>query len=139
MFHLKQHEKREAALPAFELAGPRNRVFFDPARLRCGIVTCGGLCPGMNNVVRGIVLELANGYGVTDVLGFRYGYATEVVRVTRTRAPRSRRELDDPLSERRPREPVHRRRRIAARREAQRQLARCRCDLGNPDRPERER
>ena len=74
VFHLKQHDTRASALPAFELAGPRNRVFFDPAQLRCGIVTCGGLCPGMNNVVRGIVLELANGYGVTDVLGFRYGY-----------------------------------------------------------------
>jgi 6-phosphofructokinase 1 len=64
-----------SAIPAFELAGPRNRVFFDPSRLRCGIVTCGGLCPGLNNVVRGLVLELVQGYGVNQVLGFRYGYA----------------------------------------------------------------
>ncbi len=63
-----------ARLPAFELAGPRNRIFFDPGKTRCGIVTCGGLCPGINNVIRGIVLELAQGYGVHDVLGFRYGY-----------------------------------------------------------------
>jgi 6-phosphofructokinase 1 len=62
------------ALPAFELAGPRNRIFFDPRTLRCGIVTCGGLCPGLNNVVRGLVLELAHGYGVRKILGFRYGY-----------------------------------------------------------------
>jgi 6-phosphofructokinase 1 len=62
------------ALPAFELAGPRNRIFFDPRTVRCGIVTCGGLCPGINNVVRGLVLELAHGYGVRKILGFRYGY-----------------------------------------------------------------
>jgi 6-phosphofructokinase 1 len=62
------------ALPAFELAGPRNKIFFDPRSLRCGIVTCGGLCPGLNNVVRGIVLELAQGYGVRSILGLRFGY-----------------------------------------------------------------
>jgi 6-phosphofructokinase 1 len=61
-------------LPAFELAGPRNRIFFDPRTVRCGIVTCGGLCPGLNNVVRGLVLELCRGYGVRKILGFRYGY-----------------------------------------------------------------
>ena len=60
--------------PAFELAGPRNRIFFDPRTVRGGIVTCGGLCPGLNNVVRGIVLELAQGYGVKRIFGFRYGY-----------------------------------------------------------------
>jgi 6-phosphofructokinase 1 len=68
---------REAAtetLPAFELAGPRHQVYFEPSRLKAGIVTCGGLCPGLNNVIRGLVLELTQGYGVSDVLGFRYGY-----------------------------------------------------------------
>jgi 6-phosphofructokinase 1 len=62
-------------VPAFELAGPRDKIFFDPERLRCGIVTCGGLCPGINNVIRGLVLELTNGYGVDQIFGFRYGYA----------------------------------------------------------------
>jgi len=62
------------ALPAFELAGPRNRVFFDATRARAGIVTCGGLCPGLNNVIRGLVLELWFGYGVKRITGFRYGY-----------------------------------------------------------------
>jgi len=62
-------------MPAFELAGPRDRIFFDTGHLRCGIVTCGGLCPGINNVLRGLVLELHRGYGITDVFGFRYGYA----------------------------------------------------------------
>ena len=58
----------------FELAGPRERLFFDPAQTRAGIVTCGGLCPGLNNVIRSLFLELHYGYGVKDVLGFRGGY-----------------------------------------------------------------
>src|SRR4051812_47413540 len=59
---------------AFELAGPRTRLFFDPPRTRAGIVTCGGLCPGLNNVVRSLFLELHYGYGLAEVLGFRLGY-----------------------------------------------------------------
>ena len=58
----------------FELAGPRERLFFDPAHTRAGIVTCGGLCPGLNDVIRSIFLELQHGYGVREVLGFRGGY-----------------------------------------------------------------
>jgi 6-phosphofructokinase 1 len=69
-----EYRSDPARAPAFELAGPRDKVFFDPARLRCGIVTCGGLCPGINNVVRGLVLELTSGYGVSEIFGFRYGY-----------------------------------------------------------------
>lgn len=61
-------------LPAFELAGPRNQVYFDPKRTRAGIVTCGGLCPGLNNVVRGLVFELWFGYGIKKIKGFRFGY-----------------------------------------------------------------
>ena len=71
---IRANSSQATALPAFELAGPRNKVFFDPRTVGCGIVTCGGLCPGINNVVRGIVLELARGYGVKRILGFRYGY-----------------------------------------------------------------
>ncbi|MES1187515.1 MAG: ATP-dependent 6-phosphofructokinase [Myxococcales bacterium] len=67
-------------LPAFELAGPRNRVFFDSSRARAGIVTCGGLCPGLNNVIRGLVLELWFGYGVKRITGFRYGYEGMIAR-----------------------------------------------------------
>ncbi len=63
-----------AALPGFEPAGPRRTIFFDPAKLRVGIVTCGGLCPGINNVIRGIVMELAFHYGVQRIYGFRNGY-----------------------------------------------------------------
>jgi 6-phosphofructokinase 1 len=68
-------------LPAFELAGPRDRIFFDPRTVRCGIVTCGGLCPGLNNVVRGIVLELWRAYGVRHILGFRFGYEGLIARL----------------------------------------------------------
>ena len=58
----------------FELAGPRARLFFDPPQTRAGIVTCGGLCPGLNNVIRSVFHELHHAYGVKEVLGFRGGY-----------------------------------------------------------------
>ncbi|MCG8462836.1 MAG: ATP-dependent 6-phosphofructokinase, partial [Holophagales bacterium] len=61
--------------PSFEMAGARESLFFDPAHLTCGIVSCGGLCPGINNVIRSLVLTLVWGYGVRRILGFRYGYA----------------------------------------------------------------
>ena len=64
--------KRDEAL--FELAGPRSKLFFDPKRTRAGIVTCGGLCPGLNNVIRALFFELHHMYGVAEVLGFRGGY-----------------------------------------------------------------
>ncbi len=59
----------------FELAGPRSRLFFDPQQTRASIVTCGGLCPGLNNVIRSLFLELHFGYGVAEVLGFFGGYS----------------------------------------------------------------
>jgi 6-phosphofructokinase 1 len=58
----------------FEVAGPREKLFFDPAKTRAGIVTCGGLCPGLNNVIRSLVLQLHHGYGVREILGFTNGY-----------------------------------------------------------------
>ncbi|MEA2699729.1 MAG: 6-phosphofructokinase 1 [Myxococcales bacterium] len=69
-----------AEQPTFELAGPRSRIFFRPDQLRAGIVTCGGLCPGINNVVRGLVLELTHAYGVQEIYGFRYGFEGLVAR-----------------------------------------------------------
>jgi len=59
----------------FEKAGPREWLFFDPTKVRAAIVTCGGLCPGLNNVIRSAFLELHHNYGVREVLGLRYGYA----------------------------------------------------------------
>ncbi len=69
-----EHRDNLHAVPSFELAGPRHKVFYDTTQLRAGIVTCGGLCPGLNNVVRGLVVELTHGYGVSQIFGFRYGY-----------------------------------------------------------------
>lgn len=60
--------------PFLETAGPRERIYFDPSKLKCGIVTCGGLCPGINDVIRAIVLSLHFHYGVRTVYGFRYGF-----------------------------------------------------------------
>ena len=59
---------------SFEKAGPREYIFFEPAKTKVGIVTCGGLCPGLNNVVRSIVNELHYRYGINRVLGIKYGY-----------------------------------------------------------------
>ena len=58
---------------AFEMAGPRERIYFDPSKVHCAIATCGGLCPGTNDVIRAIVLELHFLYGVRHVYGVRYG------------------------------------------------------------------
>jgi len=59
---------------SFERAGARENLFFDPAKTRAAIVTCGGLCPGINNIIRSLVLELTQNYGLSDILGIRYGY-----------------------------------------------------------------
>jgi len=59
----------------FEIAGPRAKLFFEAEKTRASIVTCGGLCPGLNNVIRSMFHELRYGYGVSEVLGFRGGYA----------------------------------------------------------------
>ena len=60
--------------PTLEMAGPRERIYFDPSKARAAIVTCGGLCPGINNVIRSIVMELSYRYGVRTIYGIRYGY-----------------------------------------------------------------
>jgi 6-phosphofructokinase 1 len=56
-----------------ELAGPRAKIYFDPSKVHCAVVTCGGLCPGTNDVIRAIVLELYHLYGVRHIYGVRYG------------------------------------------------------------------
>ena len=66
----EQHEKPLS----FEMAGPRESLFFDLRQLSCAIVTCGGLCPGLNDVIRSIVMSLHHLYGVRRVLGIPYGY-----------------------------------------------------------------
>jgi 6-phosphofructokinase 1 len=65
---------RNETLTAFELAGPRRKLFFDPANSSCAIVTCGGLCPGINDVIRGIVMQACLRYGVRTIFGVQCGY-----------------------------------------------------------------
>ena len=74
------------ALPetSFEEAGARAEIYFDPARTSVGIVTCGGLCPGLNDIIRGIVNQCYRQYGITKVYGFRYGYEGLVQRYGHT-------------------------------------------------------
>ncbi|OZM78959.1 ATP-dependent 6-phosphofructokinase [Pseudonocardia sp. MH-G8] len=70
---LAEHSLPSVQAPSFEAAGPRRKIYFDPAEVTAGIVTCGGLCPGLNNVIRGLVKELAVHYRVKRILGFRNG------------------------------------------------------------------
>ena len=72
---LEQQLERGEVPPSLEIAGPRERIYFEGAKLRVGIVTCGGICPGLNNVIRGLTMTLHHGYGVRTIVGFRYGYA----------------------------------------------------------------
>jgi 6-phosphofructokinase 1 len=71
---VKEYVESRKPIPSFEKAGPREKIYFDPSKLKCGIVTCGGLCPGLNSVIRAIVLSLHYNYGVRTVYGFPYGY-----------------------------------------------------------------
>ena len=74
---------------SFELGGPRRKIFFDPTKLRCAVVSCGGLCPGVNDVIRAVVLALYYNYGLRNIYGIRYGlqgfipaYGHEVMELT---------------------------------------------------------
>ncbi len=62
-------------ITSFEEAGPREKLFFDPLNVKAAIVTCGGLCPGTNDVIRSVVHTLSYGYGVRIIKGIQYGYA----------------------------------------------------------------
>lgn len=57
----------------FEVAGPRERLYFDSSKTKCAVVTCGGLCPGINDVIRAIVMEAHHNYNVPATLGIRFG------------------------------------------------------------------
>ena len=60
---------------AYVRAGPREHLHFDPKTTVAAIVTCGGLCPGLNNVIRELTNTLHHLYGVKKVIGVRGGYA----------------------------------------------------------------
>lgn len=78
-FAMKVHEIKELIkgkkkIPAFQKSGPREKIYHDPAWTRAAIVTCGGLCPGLNDVIKNIVNVLSLEYGVRHIYGIRYGY-----------------------------------------------------------------
>jgi 6-phosphofructokinase 1 len=67
--------KKEPVRAYFETAGPRSKVYFDSSKTKCAVVTCGGLCPGLNDVIRAIVMAAHHEYNVPSVLGIQYGLA----------------------------------------------------------------
>ena len=71
---IREFYTKGIAVPSLEAAGPRETIFHDPAWTRAGIVTCGGLCPGLNNVIKGLVQVLWFDYGVRNIFGIPYGY-----------------------------------------------------------------
>ncbi len=71
---LKKFYEANTPVPSLEAAGPRETIFHDPAWTRAGIVTCGGLCPGLNSVIKGLVQTLWFDYGVRNIFGIPYGY-----------------------------------------------------------------
>ncbi|MBR3568632.1 MAG: ATP-dependent 6-phosphofructokinase [Salinivirgaceae bacterium] len=72
--YFKQCGKSKKEPMTLEKAGPRKTLFFEPAKTKVGIVTCGGLCPGLNNVIRSLVNHLYYRYDVKRIIGFKYGY-----------------------------------------------------------------
>ncbi|MBO4286979.1 MAG: ATP-dependent 6-phosphofructokinase [Kiritimatiellae bacterium] len=73
--YLKFFEEKLGRKPAFERAGPRRKIFHDPSWSRVGIVTAGGLCPGLNHVIKGLVEILTFDYNIRTIYGIRFGYA----------------------------------------------------------------
>jgi len=65
--------EKKQPLPSFEQTGPRKKIYFDPSKLKCAICTCGGLCPGLNDIIRSVVLELYHIYHVRNIYGIRHG------------------------------------------------------------------
>ena len=72
--NLSRQFKKDDQIPSFEKAGARKKIFHNPSTTRVGIVTCGGLCPGLNNVIQGLVNVLEQSYGIEYIFGIRYGY-----------------------------------------------------------------
>ncbi|MBW7876842.1 MAG: ATP-dependent 6-phosphofructokinase [Candidatus Cloacimonetes bacterium] len=72
--HMEEYRRKFGdPVPQFEVAGPRRKIYFDPSKTTCAVVNCGGLCPGLNNVIRAIVFT-AGLYKVKNILGIPYGY-----------------------------------------------------------------
>jgi len=74
MTKLEQFANEKIPIPSLEAAGPRQTIYHDPAWTRAAIVTCGGLCPGLNNVIKSLVQVLWFDYGVRNIFGIPYGF-----------------------------------------------------------------
>lgn len=72
---IRRHHDAGEEPPSFQGAGPREKIYHDPSWTRAAIVTCGGLCPGLNDVIKGVVQVLWFDYGVRSIFGVPYGYA----------------------------------------------------------------
>ncbi|WP_457571945.1 ATP-dependent 6-phosphofructokinase [Desulfovulcanus sp.] len=86
---LQEEEIKQPFYLDFEEAGPRKSIYFDPSKTKCAIVTCGGLCPGINDVIRSIVMSAFHNYHIPSVIGIRYGlqglipkYGHEILELT---------------------------------------------------------
>jgi 6-phosphofructokinase 1 len=71
---VREAMKNDIDPPSIELAGPRREIYFKPEEACIAIVTCGGLCPGINDVIRSIVMQAWYAYGVRQILGIQYGF-----------------------------------------------------------------
>ncbi|MCM2283859.1 MAG: ATP-dependent 6-phosphofructokinase [Desulfobacula sp.] len=71
--HLEESYQNGKKIVSFDQAGPREKIYFDPSKLKCAIATCGGLCPGLNDIIRSIVLELFHIYNVKTIYGIKHG------------------------------------------------------------------
>ena len=72
---LAEYARQGKEIPAFEKAGPREKLFHDPAWSKAAILTAGGLCPGLNDVIKFLVSTLYLQYKVHPIYGIRYGYS----------------------------------------------------------------
>lgn len=72
---LAGYVKSNKGIPVFEEAGPREKIFHDPRWSKAAILTAGGLCPGLNSVIKSLTLTLKQTYGVPLVYGIPYGFA----------------------------------------------------------------
>ena len=73
-FNVKKVDPKSILREAFEKSGPRKLLYFKPNITKAAIVTCGGLCPGLNAVIRGLVRQLWNRYKVKNIVGIQFGY-----------------------------------------------------------------
>jgi len=77
LFDVFQYENKKSPVAGtflMQRSGPREKIYFDPSKTTVAIVTCGGLCPGINNVIRSLVMTLTYRYGIRKILGVQYGY-----------------------------------------------------------------